>query len=185
MMAGTIGLAMHACSGPQPLHVAIRPADEEAYLGVLANESQTPREAFLRTKAVASGQSFEQVEAADRAISATENPFRARHDPKAVSQGAVIYKYNCMNCHGANADGRGPEASQPTDAMNFHRFATRFAVTLHGGAPSKWFRIISDGATAAEANESHDKPLTMEPFRDKLAREQIWLVVTYLQSLGG
>jgi mono/diheme cytochrome c family protein len=64
--------------------------------------------------------------------------------------------------------------TQPTSNMNFHRFGVRFAVTLHGGAPRKWFDRISNGVVG---------PPAMPAFKDTLAREQIWLTVTYLQSL--
>lgn len=177
-------ITMHGCAGPQPLDKAIHANDEQAYLGAMSDAALTPREAFYRARAGSTGMSVEEVKAQDVALSTTKNPFSARHDPEAVSQGAVLYKYNCMNCHGANADGHGSDVPTPTDEMNFHKFSTRFAVTLHGGAPSKWFRIINDGTTSAQGHDANGQPLVMEPFSDKLAREQIWLIVTYLQSLG-
>ena len=88
-----------------------------------------------------------------------------------------------MSCHGADAKGSGPEMTQSTEEMNFHRFSTRFAVTLHGGAPSKWFRVIDEGVASETGVDVEGRPLVMKPFHDILAREQIWLVVTYLQSL--
>jgi mono/diheme cytochrome c family protein len=163
--------------------VAIRPADEQDYMLAVSGKADAPRTAFLRAKANQTGQSYAEAEAADLALSTTSNPFNARRDPDAVSRGAVIYKHNCMRCHGANADGYGPDVSAPTSDMGFRQFSTRFAVTLHGGAPSKWFRIISDGVMSSEAVDAGGLPLVMAPFRETLAREQIWLTVTYLQSL--
>ena len=181
-MAG-IAIILHACSGPQPLDIAIRPTDELAYLGALSGDGVMPREVFLRAKSNATGKTFEQVEQEDLSLSTTKNPFNAKKDPEAVSRGAVIYKYNCMNCHGIDATGHGPEMPQSSEEMDFHRFSTRFAVTLHGGAPSKWFRIIDEGVTSEMGVDAEGKPLIMKPFHDNLAREQIWMVVTYLQSL--
>jgi mono/diheme cytochrome c family protein len=172
-----------ACSGPQPLHIAVQEDDEQAYLTMLADdEAISPREAFLRDRARTAGQSIEQAIAADELLSTTKNPFRAKKDSRAVSRGAVIYKYNCMRCHGADVDGRGPDMTEPLPEMDFHRFATRFAVTIHGGAPSRWFRVIRDGLTSEHLG-ADGQPLIMQPFARELSQEQIWLVVTYLQSL--
>jgi len=175
-------LVAGSCSGPQPLHDAIDPADEQAYLSSFRDGLQTPRDAFYEARAAATKQPIAQVRDSDSAFSEEENPFDAGDDAAAVSRGAVIYKYNCMNCHGKDADGRGPDMTVTTDAMDFHRFAMRFAVTLHRGAPSRWYRVIADGTTSATAGPD-GKPLVMEPFRDRLSREQIWEVITYLQSL--
>ena len=176
-------LMLNCCAGPRSLDTAINAVDEQAYLGAMSGSSSTPRESFFRERAAQSQRSIEQIMAADLAMSATKNPFNARKDPVAVSRGAVIYKYNCMNCHGVEADGNGAEVPQPTESMDFHRFSTRFAVTLHGGAPSRWFRVIDEGTVSETGVDPQGKPLVMEPFHDTLAREQIWLVVTYLQSL--
>ena len=54
--------------------------------------------------------------------------------------------------------------------------------TLHGGAPKTWFQKINDGYTA-QATNPDGTPIAMPPFRDVMAREQIWLTITYLQSL--
>ena len=71
-LAGVATL-MHACSGPQPLDMAIQPGDEEIYLGAMSVDSQSPREAFLQAKAKATGKSVEQVRLEDDALSATKN----------------------------------------------------------------------------------------------------------------
>lgn len=183
MVVGNAVLLLSCCAGPRSLDSAIIAADEQAYLGAVSGSSSTPRDLFFRERAAQSHQSVEQVMAADLALSTTKNPFSARKDPTAVSRGAVIYKYNCMNCHGVHADGRGPESVEPTEPMDFHRFSTRFAVTLHGGAPSRWFRVIDEGTVSESGQDPLGNPLVMESFHDTLAREQIWLVVTYLQSL--
>ncbi|MCA9310192.1 MAG: c-type cytochrome [Phycisphaerales bacterium] len=174
-------LVITACSGPQPLSLAIRPADDDAYIPLLRT-GDTPRDAFLRQRAEAQGITLEQAAQHDDAL--TSNPFRARSDQDAVSRGAVIYQHECMACHGENADGKGPAMPGTTGAMNFHRFANRFAVTIHHGAPGRWFRVISEGVTAdVRTDDGTQVPVVMPGFKDRLAREQIWLAVTYLQSL--
>jgi mono/diheme cytochrome c family protein len=99
-----------------------------------------------------------------------------------VSRGAAIYKVHCQTCHGENADGHGLALANTTPRMNFHRFANRFAVTLHGGAPIAWYKKLSEGYTSKVANPdgTHN---AMSPFKDVLAKEEIWLAITYLQSL--
>ncbi|MFQ5590391.1 MAG: c-type cytochrome [Phycisphaerae bacterium] len=171
-----------ACSGPIPLSVAIHSADEDAYLTYIHNRAQSPREAFYAWKAEMNGRSVAEVRVADNALSTGHNPFSARKDNRAVSQGAVIYKYNCRSCHGERADGRGRDVTYPQPTMDAHRFAKRFAATIHGGAPRKWFRRISEGRTSEIVNPDGTRN-TMPPFANTLAREQIWLVITYLQSL--
>jgi len=71
-----------------------------------------------------------------------------------------------------------PEA--PT--KDFHAFGKRFAVTLHKGAPRSWFRKINEGYGDTVTYPDGAGP-AMPAFGQKLAREQIWLVITYLQSL--
>jgi mono/diheme cytochrome c family protein len=174
-----IGLA---CSGPQPLSVAIDPRHERAYEQALREQAASPREAFYRAKARESGQSYEEVVLADEALSTTRNPFDAYHDPEAVSWGAVIYKQHCLECHGEKADGMGPSMPVELPKMDFHNFSHRFTSTLHRGAPRSWFRKIEEGYTSKVVNPDRSKNI-MPPFKDVLAREQIWLAITYLQSL--
>lgn len=162
-----------SCSGPQPLSRAIRPSDETAYLHLL-DSPDGPREAFYQWRASRQDVSVEAARTADEQVSDSRNPFNARKDPVAVSRGAVIYKHQCLRCHGVNVDGKGPETASPTSEMDFRRFGRRFSITLHGGAPSSWFAAILDGTDS--------EPMVMPPFKDVLAREQIWQAVTYLQS---
>ena len=82
-----------------------------------------------------------------------------------------------------NADGAGTDLAQPVEALSFHDFGTRFAVTLHGGAPKKWFRTINEGADPLEVDWT-DQPIVMQGYKEQLSREQIWLLVTYLQSIN-
>lgn len=177
-----LAIPITSCSGPQPLHRAILPEHQAEFARIVADGSGSPREGFYAWRAAQSGMTVEAARAADSALSETHNPFNARRDPDAVSRGAVIFEQQCAACHGVRADGRGPMMAARLPEMDFHRFATRFAVTIHRGAPGKWFRAIRDGAESS-ALDSSGAPFTMQPFGEVLAREQIWLVVTYLQSL--
>ncbi len=175
-------LALVACSGPQSLDRAITVVDESAYTQALADQKNDPAEAFLTMRVEELGISAEQAVARDQALSTTKNPFKARKDPVAVSRGAVVYKKHCADCHGQNADGRGTRLPEALAGADFHDFSHRFASTLHHGAPRAWFRKITGGYTAETPN-SDGTFSEMPAFNDTLAREQVWLVITYLQSL--
>ena len=179
-----LGAAVSGCSGPQPLDLAIDPRDEAAYAATCEAPGETPRHAFLAARAAQRGIPFEEADRFDRAISPTENPFQARSDQPAVSRGAVIYRHECMVCHGEHADGRGGQMPVQLESMDFHRFSQRVLITLKGGAKEKWFRTISQGVTVdAKDPEGAVYSVAMPAFSDRLAREQIWLAITYLQSL--
>lgn len=66
--------------------------------------------------------------------------------------------------------------------MDFHSFGKRFAATLHRGAPRSWFKKINGGFTSKVVNADGSSN-AMPAFGEVLAREQIWLAITYLQSL--
>ncbi|MCG3181522.1 MAG: hypothetical protein BIFFINMI_03918 [Phycisphaerae bacterium] len=183
LLAAIVAGGVWGCSGPRPLGVAIRPADKEAWsAAVAANPSRTPRDIFLAQRARETGQSVEQATAADAALSHTRNPFDANKDPEAVSRGAVLYENYCSRCHGPDADGRGPDMPRVVESMNWHAFGTRFAVTIHRGAPRSWFSKIHDGHDGG-AKAADGRALVMPAFKDELAVEQIWLLITYMQSL--
>lgn len=183
---GASAIILACCSGPQPLDRAINPADERAYLGMLGADgaNETPRIAFLEAKAAGEGISIEEAIRRDLALGVKRNPFDARSDQDAVSRGAVIYKHECLMCHGENAEGHGPLMPVELSEMNFHRFGMRFAVTVHHGAPKSWFQTILHGRTKdMETADGETITLEMPAYEDQLAYEQIWLVITYLQSL--
>jgi len=87
----------------------------------------------------------------------TRNPFAG--DSKAITPGAVLFRQECMFCHGVAARGgmRGPDLT--TGLWN------------HGGTDTEMFETISRGVpgTAMPAN--------------KLTEDEIWQVVTYLRTL--
>ena len=171
-----------SCSGPQPLSVAMRAEDEQSYQAALDAHPESPKTAFFEMKARETGLSAAEVAHLDALLSTTRNPFDANRDPVAVSRGAVVYAAHCLRCHGEEVRGNGPEMLSSHPGKDFHAFGKRFAVTLHKGAPKAWFRKINEGH--GETVEYPDGSSTAMPaFGSKLAREQIWLVISYLQSL--
>jgi cytochrome c oxidase cbb3-type subunit 3 len=89
-----------------------------------------------------------------------KNPFEG--DPQAIEYGAKLFKrISCHGCHGGNArGGTGPDLTDdewlrtPTDEMIFN--------TIKNGRPGTM----------------------MSPFRDQLADEQIWYLVSFIRELG-
>jgi putative heme-binding domain-containing protein len=85
------------------------------------------------------------------------NPFSG--DPKAITQGAVLFRQECMFCHGVSARGgvRGPDLT--TGSWS------------HGGSDAELARTISAGVpgTAMPPNELKD--------------DEIWQIVAYLRTL--
>jgi len=173
-----------SCAGPQPLSQAIRAQDEQAYGEMMSGAVSTPRQAFFAQRAKEQDISIDEAERQDMELSDSKNPFKARHDPIAVSRGAVIYKNECMRCHGQNVDGRGEDLPVPLDSLNFHKTGLRWDITMRGGAAGKWFKTIENG-TKVDVKDKTGKTITikMPAFKDRLAKEQAWLAVTYLQSL--
>ena len=170
------------CAGPQPLGIAIDPQDERTYLRFANAVNLDGRQAFSNWMSEERSLSPSEVLRLDAELSSTRNPFDAHRDSKAVSRGAVIYKVHCARCHGDGARGLGPSALPDHPAKDFKTFRKRFAATLHRGTPRKWFRIIRDGEGDV-VQYPEEETTAMPPFSEKLAREQIWLVITYLQSL--
>lgn len=180
---GMFLLALTAsCAGPQPLRSVIDPREEDAYVSRLNASNADARMAYANWMADEREASVEQVLELDAQLSETRNPFDAHDDPKAVSRGAIIYEIHCMRCHGEDARGQGPSILPGHPATNFKSFGKRFAATLHRGAPRKWHRVIRDGS-GDPLDYPEGKSSAMPAFKDQLTREQIWLVITYLQSL--
>lgn len=170
------------CAGPPNLSRAIFKADRDAYAAAIADNTKHAKESFFVWKARERGISASEVARRDAALSSVKNPFDANHDRAAVSLGAVIYANHCQRCHGENVDGLGPDVLPVAPCKNFHAFDKRLAATLHGGAPRAWFAKIRDGH--GQIVQYADGPSTAMPaFGGMLSNEQIWLAITYLQSL--
>jgi putative heme-binding domain-containing protein len=80
-------------------------------------------------------------------------------DPKAITQGAVLFRQECVFCHGVAARGgmRGPDLTTGTWS--------------HGGSDADLAKTISTGVPGT----------AMPP--NKLTTDEIWQIVTYLRSL--
>src|SRR5437899_718493 len=76
------------------------------------------------------------------AIAEARNPFAG--DPAAVTQGAVLFRQECMFCHGAGARGgmRGPDLT--TGSWS------------HGGSDADLSRTISDGDARPSPDDGRD-----------------------------
>ena len=87
----------------------------------------------------------------------TPNPFEGKAD--AVAAGHDLFgKMNCAGCHAYDlTGGMGPDL---TDAS-----------WLYGGKPGEIFHTIAEGT-----------PRGMPAWKDKLTPDQIWQIVTYIQS---
>jgi cytochrome c oxidase cbb3-type subunit 3 len=87
----------------------------------------------------------------------TPNPFEGK--PDAVEAGHALFgKMNCAGCHAYDlTGGMGPDL---TDAS-----------WLYGGKPGEIFHTISEGT-----------PRGMPAWKDKMTPDQIWQVVSYIQS---
>lgn len=171
-----------SCAGPPSLGLVMLPEHESAYRSALLAHPESPRDAFTAWMAQERSLSANEVRDRDARLSQTQNPFDANRDRQAVSLGATLYKAHCARCHGDQVDGRGPDVRPEAPCKDFHAPGTRFAVWLHRGAPRAWFKKIRDGAGIRVAYPDGEST-AMPPFRDQLSNEQIWLVITYLQSL--
>lgn len=179
---GMTVLWVASCAGPQPLHRAIDQSDEDAYVAYLNEVNGDAATAYTHWMAIERGTTAADILAEDKRVSVTRNPFDAHRDPRAVSRGAVLYKLHCVRCHGEDSRGQGPSTLKDHPATDFKTFGKRLAATLHRGAPKKWFRVIRDGS--GDMVKYPDQETTAMPaFGNALTREQIWLVITYLQSL--
>jgi len=88
---------------------------------------------------------------------AVRNPLTG--DPKAVTQGAVLFRQECVFCHGVSARGgmRGPDLT--TGSWS------------HGGSDAELAATISAGVPGT----------AMPP--NKLTEEEIWQIIAYLRTL--
>lgn len=93
-------------------------------------------------------------------VLSTPNPYEGSKE--AASEGQKIYlAMNCTTCHAYDGSGnQGP----PLDDTRWR----------YGGLPIQIFNSIHDG-----------RPQGMPSWKDKLTDDQIWKLVTYVESFGG
>lgn len=172
-----------SCAGPQPLSMAIDPHDQDAYVSRLNDANGDAKLAYVKWMAAERESTPEQILHADASLSQTRNPFDSHNDRQAVSRGAVVYQLHCARCHGEDARGNGPSTLPDYPATDFKTFGKRLGAAIHRGAPRKWFRVIRDGSGDL-VDYSDGRTAAMPSFSNQLTREQMWLVITYLQSLN-
>ena len=175
---GTV-LAACGCTGPLPLARALRPQEDRVYREILEKFGSNPKEAWLRYQAQQQKITYEEALARDETLT-HKNPFSTT-DRKAVSFGAAIYAEHCMKCHGEDADGDGWAARADHRPKNFRSLLTRAGVVFSGGVPGDWFEAVRDGK-GPQVQYEEGPARAMPAYRDRLANEQIWLVLTYLAS---
>lgn len=91
---------------------------------------------------------------------ALRNPYEGNARAAAVG-GQLFVAYNCVDCHGADGSG----AMGPSLADGRWHF---------GGSPGELFESIYQG-----------RPDGMPAWGGRITDDQIWMLVTYVRSLGG
>lgn len=97
----------------------------------------------------------------------TKNPLTV--DAKVLAAGKAVFKDKCQKCHGAAGKGDGPDADpdaqEDMDLTNPKRAARN-----------------TDGVVFFKVSNGRKKP-KMPAQKDELTKDQIWAVVSYVQSL--
>jgi mono/diheme cytochrome c family protein len=89
-------------------------------------------------------------------------------DLAVATQARSLFRTHCAGCHGGRGEGMKTAVSVPA----LGGFGHRMGMTMSGGKMGRgMFRLIRDGRAI------------MPAFKDRLANEQIWLLVRYLSSL--
>lgn len=95
-----------------------------------------------------------------------KNPLKA--DEKTLNEGKGLYKAKCSRCHGPAGLGDGQDAEPDLPEMN---------LTEPKRAPRN-----TDGVVFYKILNGRGRP-KMPAFKDELTEQQIWAVVTYVQTL--
>ncbi|CAN5803893.1 hypothetical protein BH11BAC7_BH11BAC7_22880 [soil metagenome] len=93
-----------------------------------------------------------------------ENTVKYLSDPASLNEGSVIYKQNCVACHGESGEGKDGLGPNFTDDY-----------WLHGGSINSVFRSVKYGWT--------DKG--MKSWQQDLKPSEIQLVVSFIKSIRG
>jgi len=90
-------------------------------------------------------------------------------DPKALDAGKQLFGKKCQRCHGPGGKGDGPDAD-PDNQEDMD-------LTVARRAPRN-----PDGVVFYKIWNGRKKP-KMPALKDELSKEQIWSIVTYVQTL--
>ncbi len=97
----------------------------------------------------------------------TKNPLTV--DAKILASGKAVFKEKCQKCHGPAGKGDGPDADpdalEEMDLTNAKRAARN-----------------TDGVVFYKISNGRKKP-KMPAQKDELTKDQIWSVVSYVQTL--
>jgi mono/diheme cytochrome c family protein len=96
-----------------------------------------------------------------------KNPFAG--DPKAVETGKTLFKKHCERCHGPNGKGDGKDAD-PDNQQDMDLTVARRAARN------------PDGVVFYKAWNGRAKP-KMPAVKDDMTKEQLWQIVSYVQTL--
>jgi mono/diheme cytochrome c family protein len=96
-----------------------------------------------------------------------KNPFA--DNQQAIAEGKELFGKNCKRCHGPSGKGDGPDAD-PDNQDDMDLTQARRAVRN------------PDGVVFYKAWNGRSKP-KMPAFKDTLAKEDVWKIVSYVQTL--
>ena len=97
----------------------------------------------------------------------TKNPLTV--DAKVLAAGKAVFKEKCQKCHGPSGKGDGPDADP--DAQEDMDLTT-----------AKRAARNTDGVVFFKVSNGRKKP-KMPAQKDELTKDQIWSVVSYVQTL--
>lgn len=89
-------------------------------------------------------------------------------DDQTLAAGKALFKEKCSRCHGPGGLGDGPDGDPELTEMNLTE-------------PKRAARN-SDGVVFYKVLNGRGRP-KMPAFKDELTEEQIWSIVTYVQTL--
>ena len=90
-------------------------------------------------------------------------------DAQAIAAGKQLYGKNCQRCHGPQAKGDGPDAD-PDNQQDMDLTVARRAARN------------TDGVVFYKVWNGRSKP-KMPAFKDELTKDQVWQIVSYVQTL--
>ena len=97
----------------------------------------------------------------------TKNPVAG--DAAAIAAGKQLFSKNCQRCHGPQGKGDGPDAD-PDNQQDMDLTVARRAARN------------TDGVVFFKVSNGRSKP-KMPAFKDELTKDQIWQIVSYVQTL--